>query len=221
MYQKTNMSGFVGKAGEYAVASQLLARGIQVHFPAVDKDVDLIAGNSIRIQVKTSRKSPSRVSGYAFGLGTKRIGKHVCKTRYLREYAGTVDFLVCYGLDEQRFWVIPIAAMSAYPTVQTLLLGGNHKRFVDREQLYRLLASGMRQCDVAREMGIHPVMVSEFARGKKQPMSKKFHRVAEGVDRYEDAWQEIIAAVELTHQINAVPSVKKAAKSTVKEGALK
>jgi len=44
MYQKTNMSAFIGRAGEYAVASQLLLRGIQVNFPAVDKDVDLIAG---------------------------------------------------------------------------------------------------------------------------------------------------------------------------------
>src|SRR6185503_18402337 len=195
-----------GRAGEYSVAAQLLVRGIMVHFPAVDKDVDLIAGNSLRIQVKTSRLSPSRVSGYAFGLGQKRLGKAV-ERKYLREYVGVVDFLICWGLDENRFWIFPTSVMAQYPAVQTLLLGGNHKRFVDRERLHALLESGMRQCDVAREMGIHPVMVSEFARGKKLPIRKKFHKFAQVADQYEGAWHEIISALGMVEDIDAVSEV--------------
>ncbi len=197
------MSGFIGRAGEYSVAAQLLMRGIMVHFPAVDKDVDLIAGNSLRIQVKTSRLSSARGSGYAFGLGQKRLGKTVSCKR-LREYVGVVDFLICWGLDENRFWIFPTSAMAEYPAVQTLLLGGNHKRFVDRELLHKLLASGMRQCDVAREMGIHPVMVSEFARGKKKPIRKKFHKFSQIADQYEGAWHEIISALGMVEDIDTV-----------------
>ena len=56
------MSGLIGKAGEAWVAAQLLRRGFNVAYPALDKGVDLIAyreGNlccSVPIQVKTASK---------------------------------------------------------------------------------------------------------------------------------------------------------------------
>lgn len=215
MSQAKNMSTFTGKAGEYAVASQLLARGVTVHFPVVDSGVDLIVGDSVRIQVKTSRKTEYRASGYAFTLGNKRIGKYEQKAKYIRHYVGKVDFLILVGLDESRFWIVPSIVLAQFPDVQTLLLGGNHKRFVDRERLHKLLATGMRQCDVAAEMGIHPVMVSEFARGKKLPIRKKFHHFAVEADKYEDAWHEVISAVGLTNEIDAFES------ESVEEGVIK
>ena len=56
------MSGLVGKAGEAWVAAQLLRRGIDVAYPALDNGVDLIAYRggdlccSVPIQVKTASR---------------------------------------------------------------------------------------------------------------------------------------------------------------------
>lgn len=217
MNKIVNQSTFTGKAGEHAVMAQLLSRGVPVSLPIVDCGVDLIAGNGIRIQVKTSRKSAGRGygSGYAFGLGQKRIGKHETKAKYLRQYVGHVDFIIFVGLDDWRFWIVPVEMTVKYPGVQTVMLGGIHKRFVDRQRLQELLAAGTRQCDVATEMGIHPVMVSEFARGKKLPIRKKFHHFAVEADKYEDAWHEVISAVGLTNEIDAFES------ESVEEGVIK
>ncbi len=216
MEKDKNHPSFIGKAGEYAVAAQLLARGIIVHFPAVDTGVDLIAGERIRIQVKARHRekvgphhsSRVRVSGYNFTLGTKRMTKTKAvaelKAKSMADWFPNVDFLICWGIDDNRFWIIPSAVMAKHPTVKSLLLGGNHKRFVDRDRIHKLLASGMRQCDVAKEMDIHPVMVSEFARGKKLPFRKIFHHLNEEADKYENAWHEIIQAVGLTNQIDTI-----------------
>jgi hypothetical protein len=208
MFQKTNMSGLIGKAGEYAVAANLMARGINVYFPAVDKDIDLIAGTSVKIQVKTSRKASYRSegAGYSFGIGNKRVGKYAQEGKYLREYAGIVDFLVFVGLDEMKFWIIPSSVMGKFPAVQTLTLGGNHKRFVDRERLASLLETDLRQCDIAKVMGLHPVIVSEFARGKYKPIRAKFHCFNVEAEKYEGAWQEIISVVEQRDQKPKKPS---------------
>lgn len=200
------MSSFTGKAGEHAVIAQLLSRGISVAAPIVDDGVDLIVAGSLRIQVKTSRKSLSRGfgSGYVFGIGVKRVSKHVQKAKSIRQYVGKVDFMIFVGLDDWRFWVVPVSLMAMHPNVQSVMLGGTHKRFVDRVRLKELLKSGMRQCDVAAEMGIHPVMVSEFARGKKQPIKKNFHHFAVQADKYENAWHEISAALGLAAEIDAI-----------------
>ena len=214
-YQRTNLSTFTGRAGEYATAAQLLSRGIMVHFPAVDKDVDLIAGNSIRIQVKTSRRAVYRNSGYVFGLGCKRIGKHASKSKYLRDYSKVVDFLVCCGLDDNKFWVLPAGVLAKFPTVQSLMLGTAHHGLVDTEKLHKLLASGMRQCDVAREMGIHPVTVSEHARGRKHTKSKFSHILAVEADKYENAWHEIEAAVRSTQEIDLNEAAEEVAQETI------
>ncbi len=126
------------------------------------------------------------------------------RAKTMADWFPNVDFLVCWGIDDNKFWIIPSVVMAKHPTVSSLLLGGNHKRFVDRDRIHKLLASGMRQCDVAKEMDIHPVMVSEFARGKKLPFKKVFHHLNEEADLYENAWHEIISAVGLTNQIEEI-----------------
>lgn len=56
--QQIEDSGFIGKAGEFAVMSELLFRGFNASFMVVDKGVDVIAANDkgkyFHIQVKTA-----------------------------------------------------------------------------------------------------------------------------------------------------------------------
>ncbi len=208
IYQQTNRSSFIGKAGEHAVASELLSRFIDVAFPTVDSGVDLIAGGKVRIQVKTSNRSPLRPSGYVFGLGHKRLGKSTSK-KALRDWSKEVDFLICYGLDEKRCWILPSSVLTKYPTVESLCLGTQHHGVVDSQKVYDLLDSGMKQCEVARVMGIHPVTVSEHARGNRKNLKNKnfSHILAVEADKYENAWHEIEAAVNLANEIDDIDSL--------------
>jgi len=92
----------IGAVGVSRVASALLRLGYSVLAPLEDcSGYDLVAENRnryVRIQVKTSeRKDPSR-NRYSFmtsrGLGGKEM------------YRGGVDMFVCYGLEDDLFWMV-------------------------------------------------------------------------------------------------------------------
>ena len=92
----------IGAVGVSRVASALLRLGYSVLAPLEDcSGYDLVAekrNRFVRIQVKTSeRKDPSK-NRYGFmtsrGVGGKEI------------YRGGVDVFVCYGLEDDLFWVV-------------------------------------------------------------------------------------------------------------------
>ncbi len=66
-------TSFIGKAGEYAVMSELLYKGFNVSLMTVDKGIDVIAakedGKYFHIQVKTSTKNSEGM--YSFGIKRK------------------------------------------------------------------------------------------------------------------------------------------------------
>lgn len=109
-----------GQAGVYAVASQLCLRGHIPFFPAVDQGVDLVIGNGIRIQVKCAHLIQSKHGlkggkgyyiGGAYGFNLRRgvWDKSTNRTsrREIRSYEGVADFFVLWGIDEDRFWIVP------------------------------------------------------------------------------------------------------------------
>lgn len=189
---------YIGKAGEYAVASQLLMRGIVVHFPAIDVEgVDLIAGGQVRIQVKSSRKNRGGRDHYMFGLrgGPAPNGKK----RECREWHKKCDFMVFWGADENRFWVIPSALFAPPHNVQTLLLGSTHRKHADHVKIRELFEAGMRQSEIATLFGLSPSTVSAGLKGR----IKNFDFGISGdCNRYENAWHEIESAIRLTKQID-------------------
>lgn len=201
---------FTGKAGEHAVASELLVRGIPVHIPIVDVGCDLIAGERVRIQVKSARlfrgtEKSRPMASYMFSLGTSAPNwKNGCHKTIWRDWSKVCDFIICWGVDERRFWVIPTNLLSTARerTVTTLHVGGPRKRWtVDQEEVRALVATGLSQRDAAKRLGISEMSVSRacnFATQTSMPtISAQF-------DKYENAWHEIISAVGLTNQIDAI-----------------
>ena len=201
-------SHFIGRAGEYAVAAQLLVRGINVHFPAVDTGVDLIVGDRIRIQVKTARLKENRTA-YAFSLrgGPKPNGKK----REERDWSKTCDIMVFWGIDTNRFWIIPSSFFAPPQNVQTLLLGSaTHRPKFDYGKMRELYASGMTQGEIGEMFGV-----------SKHGVWKTIHRkrdfpfgVSADCDRYEDAWSEIEAAIRLSSQVDEVSEMFVSEKET-------
>lgn len=203
---KSIITQFIGKAGEYAVASQLLLRKVVVHFPAVDDGVDLIAGEHIRIQVKTRRRESCRQAGYNFTLGQKRISCGVHKDAFLRaknmaEIFPKIDYLICWGVEDNKFWVLPSEVLSRFPAVQSLGLGTPHRRYADYDEILRLYTEGHRQCHIAERLDIHPVTVSEICRGRV-PKINPAHMLAIEADKYENNWDGLISSIRLAEEVD-------------------
>jgi len=81
-----------------------------VYFPSVDEGVDIMLGNGLRIQVKCGRyHNDPRTSGRYHILAPGRVKKYQKgKDRdEKRSYAGVVDFVVYWAIEENRFFVFP------------------------------------------------------------------------------------------------------------------
>lgn len=203
---KSSNSHFIGRAGEYAVASNLLVRGVPVHFPAVDVGADLIVGEKIRVQVKSSRFVNVRgkaQSFYNFSLTTSLPNWKTGHAKTLRrDWSKYCDFVVCWGVNENRFWVIPTSQISGDRALCTLMLGAPRSRWtVNPEEIRALVGTGLNQRDVAKRLGVSEMSVSRACNGVERTGRRT---VAMDLDKYEGAWGEIIAAVGLTNQIDAM-----------------
>src|SRR5882724_7433438 len=91
-----------GKAGEYAVAAQLLLRGISVFLPAVDEGSDLMTSNGCRVQVKSAHLYRQAYNGpcYFFPLPKSRRRAITDKTTTLRPkkpFVEICDYVVFWG----------------------------------------------------------------------------------------------------------------------------
>ncbi len=114
----------------YAVASHLCLRGYIPLEPSVDFGVDLMLDNGLRLQVKVAHltypdrmpkqkgnfgiRGGSILGGYrggAYGFNLRRGVWDRSSNRWKRNesgtYHGVADFFVLWGIDENRFWIVP------------------------------------------------------------------------------------------------------------------
>jgi hypothetical protein len=101
-----------GQAGVYAVASQLLLRGITPCFPSVDIGTDIITIAGTKLQVKSCHAHihPKWYGGFQFYPFT--FGKHVklSKGQRIENYhifSEICDFVVLWGIEQSRYWIVP------------------------------------------------------------------------------------------------------------------
>ena len=102
-----------GAAAVWQVASQLALRGHNVLFPGLDEGYDIQLSNGLRVQVKCStlriHSKGFQYPGYLFGLrrGAWDRGAKKYRRSTLRPYSEVADFFVLWGIDENRFFVVP------------------------------------------------------------------------------------------------------------------
>jgi hypothetical protein len=115
----------IGQAGVYRVAAELLLRRVACSLPIVDTGVDIQLATGVRLQVKSARlhatrnkdkNFPSMGPGYRFTL-SMRYQRPLQRTASLRtmeergyirrRYSDLADYLVFWGVDEDRFWIVP------------------------------------------------------------------------------------------------------------------
>lgn len=166
----------VGKAAEYRVASELLLRGITPSFPAVDMGCDIILEHGIRIQVKCCQarrtRGHSKQACY-FIAPSKRI-RH--KNQRVVDFHDRVmsdecDFVIAWGIEENRFWIIPAHLLDGKRDVS---LGPEcYFKTTDLKRIIDLRQQGRSYTQIAKELDVSQTMVWALATGKR-----------DGSDRY-------------------------------------
>lgn len=103
----------------WQVASQLALRGLNPHFPGVDFGYDLMVENGVRIQVKASslrhnaRVYPDGAYWFKFWQSKILSGNNNVRVRGARDYSKVSDFLVLWGVTENRFWIVPSSLLAS------------------------------------------------------------------------------------------------------------
>lgn len=94
------------------MASKLALHGLVPMFPGVDHGYDIGLENGIRIQVKSSKLKfhLSYPEGtYCFDCRKFNWSSPEQRVRATRRYQFKADFFAFWGIDENRFWIIPTA----------------------------------------------------------------------------------------------------------------
>lgn len=151
-----------GQAGVYTVAAQLLLRGVNPGFPAVDCGADIITDWGTRVQVKCAHRRASIWGGsYHFMLDsgvTMYYGKNGHKKESLRDKAPRIfsnecDFFVMWGIDDNRFWIIPAAFLDGR---RSAIMVGPETPWLrlDQSSVQADFKNGMSQREIAAKYGI-------------------------------------------------------------------
>lgn len=134
-----------GQAGVHRVAAELLLRGVNVYFPALDRaGIDLLTEQGLRIQVKSARlRVRSKLSNrpaYYLHLGWAQQGAAHRPIRRARKYSEEADYFVIWGIDEDRFWIVPASVFDGRYCLM-LYAGQRQPVFKNPSQLYPQLAA--------------------------------------------------------------------------------
>jgi hypothetical protein len=111
----------LGQAGVYAVASQLCLKGHAPLFPSVDYGVDLMIESGLRLQVKVAHITYPTTANYPMGAYCFNLRRSArvrdnqgWKRCDMRTYEGVADFFVLWGIDENRFWIVPTSLKQSH-----------------------------------------------------------------------------------------------------------
>lgn len=200
----------LGQAGVHRVASELILRGHVPLFPDTDYGFDMELDNHLRIQIKTARlqkhrQFPSGVYRFSFRRdivgGSRGPSGRLRYRRYLgsepRNYAAVADFFILWGVNEDRFWIVPCSEKPR----DLFIIGKDdvkHTPWLDFEQIKQMRDAGMNNCQIAREFNVsHTTIRLAFVRGDSKSNAKNGVRFAMTC---ESRWDllDVNAAVEKT-----------------------
>lgn len=182
----------IGEAGVLRVMSELILRGHTPYKPAVDDHgVDLMLSTGIRLQVKTATLRTRMIpvptkagmvkqarTSYNLTLGWAQQGANHNPVKRKRLYSEECDYFIIWGVDENRFWVVPSFVMDGR---QCLVLGP--KPIATSQQVMELASQGFTLDGIAEKLGVSTVTVWNRKRGDIK--TKSFVRA---VRMCEDRW---------------------------------
>jgi hypothetical protein len=159
---KISVTHMTGQAGVHQIASQLCLRGINPCVPSVDYGADLVTDTGLRLQVKTAHlytKHMAYVDGaYRFSVRENRSIKNgeIIDRRPRRNWKEICDFFVFWGIEENRFFIIPIGQM---PQGTVYIRKKRQQELALRQGVTEMRKSGMSNLEIGVKLGIKPQWV--------------------------------------------------------------
>lgn len=208
MQKKAPMILLKGQAGVWRVASMLALRGMNPLFPGVDHGYDLMIGKGVRIQVKSTHKRfdhlvYQKTGAYHFHLRRSAYarGNNTLVKNAPRIFSESSDFVVLWGIDEDRFWVVPSSEVDG---VSLVLVGPTEKQKPDRPDInlpaiLELRESGMSLAAIARYFDCSRGSISRRLSGDiGLPLSgTPKYTISSRVRACEDRWDLIQSYMEM------------------------
>jgi hypothetical protein len=169
----------IGQAGVFRVASLLILKGHVPAFPSVDTGVDITLDNGMRLQIKSRslQAHPAYPNGaYPFSTKENNFGK------LKRDWTKVVDFLIFWGIDEDRYFIVPAHEAThnfwVRPRAETMTC-------IDVEAMRVLRDKGMTYQAIAEQFGINDMTVARNLRRVSKLNSPKGNR---HLASFEDRW---------------------------------
>jgi len=159
----------VGRAGEYAVAAQLLLRDTLVLWPAVDQGFDLETENHCRLQIRCGHltNSDGRASQhYTFQLRKRKpvpISNTVAKLVPQRPFVEVCDFVVFWGIEQNRFWIVPPALCDGCAGIRLGMEPVTRPRLVANiADVREMVSLGYTHPQIAKHYGVARSVIQRF-----------------------------------------------------------
>jgi hypothetical protein len=164
-----NRARFVGQAGVYRVAAELLLRGLNPRFPSVDCGADIEVDGGVRIQVKmahlryNAKTYPQGAYWFKFHRNPIVTGSANIRKRGPRVFSEECDFVVLHGAEQLRYWIVPASILDNC----SLVVVGPEVAWVDAniQAIEELKRAGLTQDEIAAKLGLTQITISRRLRG--------------------------------------------------------
>jgi hypothetical protein len=194
----------LGQAGIHRVVSELIIRGFCPFSPAFDTEgVDVMLREGVRIQVKTTalhQYSKDKQPSYNFELrSTSWTGANRKMLRTKRDFEKECDFIVLWGVDEDKLWVIPSRVLNGKGSIRISPESRLLKANVPALKLDR--ASGLSYAKLAEKHKLSVQVVWDRLHDNPDPQHGKIVKL---IREHEDRWDLIESFIQ-TMSVDQVP----------------
>ena len=191
-----NRARFVGQAGVYRVAAELLLRGLNPRFPSVDCGADIEVDGGVRIQVKTAHLRfnanvyPEGAYWFRFHRNSVVTGNNNIRKRGPRVFSDECDFVVLHGAEQLRYWIVPAREVDGCALVTV----GPETAWVDAniQAIEELKRSGLTQDQIGEKLGLTQMTISRRLRGFYITPKRS---VVQKVRECENQWGQVVDMV--------------------------
>ncbi len=195
-----------GQSGTHRVLAELMIRGINASVPVVDTGVDLVAGDSTRVQVKAARQGLHQRDWaqmvHRFNLNTHLARSEAREVRNIN-YSSSIDVFVLWGIGDakagtkDRFWIVPALELDSRDRV----FFGPDARWISPDKIKELRGEGHTYKEIGQKLGVATMTAHRKINLRE---TGKFEGTAK-LRGYEDRWDLLTSQAPEVQEVQFPP----------------